>query len=67
MNAFRISLKWARIQPKKDEWNQEAIDHYKKMLRSMGKVGLTRIVTLNHFTLPLWIFTPPNTITKNIV
>ena len=40
MNAFRISLEWARIQPKKDEWNQEAIDHYKKMLRAMGKVGL---------------------------
>ena len=32
MNAFRISLEWARIQPKKDQWNQEAMDHYKKML-----------------------------------
>ena len=30
MNAFRISLEWARIQPRKDQWNQEAIDHYKK-------------------------------------
>ncbi|MBV9178996.1 MAG: glycoside hydrolase family 1 protein [Nitrososphaeraceae archaeon] len=67
MNAFRISLEWARIQPKKDQWNQEALDHYKKMLRSMRKGGLTPIVTLNHFTLPLWVLTPPDKITKNIV
>jgi beta-glucosidase/6-phospho-beta-glucosidase/beta-galactosidase len=67
MNAFRISLEWARIQPKKDQWNQEALDYYKKMLSSMRKAGLIPIVTLNHFTLPLWVLTPPNTLTKNIV
>jgi beta-glucosidase/6-phospho-beta-glucosidase/beta-galactosidase len=55
------------IFPKKDEWNQEAIEHYKKMLRSMRGPGLTPIVTLNHFTLPLWVLTPPNRITKNIL
>jgi beta-glucosidase len=67
MNAFRISLEWARIQPEKDQWNREALDHYKKMLISMRKSGLIPIVTLNHFTLPLWILTPPVNITKNIV
>ena len=67
MNAFRISLEWARIQPKRDQWDQEAIEYYKKMLRSMREAGLTPIVTLNHFTLPLWVLTPPNRITKNIV
>lgn len=44
--------------------NQEALDHYKKMLRSMRKEGLTPIVTLNHFTLPL---TPPDKIYKKII
>jgi beta-glucosidase/6-phospho-beta-glucosidase/beta-galactosidase len=67
MNAFRISLEWARIQPKQDRWNHEALDDYKKMLRSMRRVGLIPIVTLNHFTLPLWVLTPPNSIAKNIV
>jgi beta-glucosidase len=67
MNAFRISLEWARIQPRKDQWNQEVIDHYKKMLTSMRKSGLIPIVTLNHFTLPLWVLTPPVNITKNII
>jgi beta-glucosidase len=67
MNAFRISLEWSRIQPRRDQWNQEAIDHYKKILTSMRKSGLIPIVTLNHFTLPLWVLTPPTNITKNIV
>jgi beta-glucosidase len=67
MNAFRISLEWARVQPRKDQWNQEAIDHYKKMLTSMRKSDLIPIVTLNHFTLPLWVLTPPLNITKNII
>jgi beta-glucosidase len=67
MNAFRISLEWARIQPKKDQWNQEVLDHYKKMLNSMRNSGLIPIVTLNHFTLPLWVLTPPVNIAKNIV
>jgi beta-glucosidase len=67
INSFRISLEWSRIEPQKDEWNQEAIDHYKEMIRTMRKNGLTPIVTLNHFTLPLWVLTPPIKFKKNIV
>ena len=59
LNAFRISLEWARIQPRKNEWDLEAIDHYKQMIRSMRERNLTPVVALNHFTLPLWISTPP--------
>jgi beta-glucosidase/6-phospho-beta-glucosidase/beta-galactosidase len=33
----------------------------------MRNVGLIPIVTLNHFTLPLWVLTPPDSIAKNIV
>jgi beta-glucosidase/6-phospho-beta-glucosidase/beta-galactosidase len=33
----------------------------------MRKSGLIPIVTLNHFTLPLWILTHPTRITKIIV
>ena len=33
LNAFRMSIEWARIEPEKDHWDQVAIDHYK------GNVG----------------------------
>jgi len=64
MNAFRISIEWARIQPQKDLWDHEAIDHYKQMIRSMINRGLTPVVTLNHLTLPQWVLTPPNSFIK---
>jgi beta-glucosidase len=66
MNAFRIGIEWARIEPEKNEWNQVAIDHYKQMVRSMTEGGLTPVITLNHLTLPLWVLTPPSKFTKKI-
>jgi beta-glucosidase len=64
MNAFRIGIEWSRVEPENDNWNYEAIQHYKQMISSMRERGLTPIVTLNHFTLPLWVLTPPTTFTK---
>lgn len=66
LNTFRISLEWARIEPEKNQWNQEVIDHYKEMVKAMVERGLKPIITLNHLTLPLWISTPPTEFTKNI-
>jgi beta-glucosidase len=66
MNAFRIAIEWARIEPEKGRWDQDAIDHYKQMIRSMRERGLTPVITLNHLTLPLWILTPPSRFTKKI-
>lgn len=59
MNSFRIGLEWSRIEPQKGVWNQTAINDYKDMIKSMRQKGLTPIVTLNHFTLPSWVLTPP--------
>ncbi len=64
LNAFRLGLEWARIQPAEGEWNEQAINHYKQMILSMRKRSLEPIVTLNHVTLPLWILTPPITFKK---
>lgn len=66
MNAFRISLEWARIEPKKNVWNHTDINHYKDIIRAMRERGLTPVVTLNHLTLPLWVLTPPIEFTKKL-
>ncbi len=50
MNAFRIGIECARIEPEKDQWDQGVIDHYKRMVRSMTERGyldnLTKILLL---------------------
>ena len=66
MNAFRIGIEWARIEPQRDQWDQHAIDHYRQMVRSMIERGLMPIITLNHLTLPLWVLTPPSKFTKKL-
>lgn len=55
MNAFRISIEWSRIEPLENQWNSVAVEHYRKVLKRMKELGLNRMVTLHHFTLPQWL------------
>lgn len=64
LNAFRIGIEWARIEPERGHWDQEAIEHYKEMIKAMRIRGLMPVITLNHITLPRWVLTPPSNFTK---
>ncbi len=54
-NAHRLSVEWSRIQPEPDRWDEGALDHYRQMVRGLRERGMTPMVTLHHFTDPLWI------------
>jgi beta-glucosidase/6-phospho-beta-glucosidase/beta-galactosidase len=66
LNTFRIGIEWARIEPERGQWDQDAIEHYKEMIRAMRERSLMPVITLNHATLPLWVLTPPSNFTKRI-
>ncbi|MBU1871859.1 MAG: family 1 glycosylhydrolase, partial [Candidatus Omnitrophica bacterium] len=53
-NAQRISLEWSRIEPQENQFNQEEIEHYRKVLLSLKARGIKAVLTLHHFTNPLW-------------
>ena len=53
--AHRFSVEWSRIQPAPDKWDESALDKYRLMLRGLRERGLTAMVTLHHFTDPLWL------------
>ncbi len=53
-NAFRFSLEWARIHPVPDRFNEEELRHYRAVLDSVEANGLVPVLTLHHFTNPLW-------------
>jgi len=55
-NAHRLSIEWSRVQPAPDKWDQDALEYYRQMLKGMHKLGLKPMVTLHHFTDPLWIY-----------
>lgn len=54
MNAFRFGIEWARIEPEEGVWDAQEIDHYRTYLRELKKRDITPVVTLFHFTLPVW-------------
>jgi beta-glucosidase len=54
MNALRFGLEWSRIEPNEGAWSVEAITYYKNYIKELRKRGIEPIVTLFHFTLPVW-------------
>lgn len=54
VNALRLSLEWSRIEPKKGQWDQAALDRYRVMLAGLRDRGIRPFVTLHHFTNPIW-------------
>ena len=51
---YRFSLEWSRIEPEIGTWNQEAIDWYSDLVDQLLHNGIQPMVTLHHFTNPLW-------------
>jgi beta-glucosidase len=54
INAFRISIAWDRVQPKKGQWDELAIATYQKIIKTLRDHQIEPIVVLNHYTIPQW-------------
>lgn len=55
LNAYRFSIEWARIEPEEGKFDEKEVDHYRSVLECCLKYNITPIVTMHHFTSPLWL------------
>jgi beta-glucosidase len=55
LNALRVSIEWSRVEPESGEFSREALAHYRDMMRGLRQRGIEPLVTLHHFTDPLWL------------
>ncbi len=55
LNAYRFSIEWARIEPEEGKYDEKEVEHYRKVLECCHKHHITPIVTMMHFTSPVWI------------
>jgi len=55
LGAYRFSLEWSRIEPAEGEWSRAALEHYRRQCARCHELGLSPVVTLNHFTVPRWL------------
>lgn len=54
-NAHRLGLEWSRLQKEEDIWDMSEWDHYKEVLDELLNLGIEPVLTLHHFTLPIWL------------
>ena len=54
-NAHRFSIEWSRIEPEEGRWDYAEVDHYRRVLESLHSHGMTPLVTLYHWTNPMWV------------
>ena len=54
-NSHRLSIEWSRVQPSPDRWDEDALNHYRQMIRGLKERGMEPMVTLHHFSNPLWL------------
>ncbi|HKF16149.1 MAG TPA: family 1 glycosylhydrolase [Candidatus Dormibacteraeota bacterium] len=53
-NAHRLSVEWSRIEPAAGEFDLAQIEHYRQVLLELRHQGMAPMVTLHHFTSPIW-------------
>lgn len=55
LNAYRFSVEWARIEPEEGMFDDNEIEHYRKVIACCRENHIEPIVTLMHFTSPVWL------------
>ncbi|MBN2158933.1 MAG: family 1 glycosylhydrolase [Spirochaetes bacterium] len=55
VNAYRMGLEWSRIEPKEGRFDSATLDHYRDEILRLKKAGIEPMVTLHHFSNPLWM------------
>ena len=54
-NAHRLSLEWSRLEPERARFAEAEVRHYHEVLAALRRRGLAPVVTLHHFTNPVWV------------
>ena len=54
-NAYRLSIEWSRVEPVEGTWNEATWTRYVEWMHLLSRTGITPMVTLLHYTLPVWM------------
>ncbi len=53
-NAFRFSISWSRVEPRRGEFDEAALQRYRRFVDRLVELDLEPVVTLFHYTHPRW-------------
>lgn len=66
-NAYRMSIEWARIEPEEGKYDNEALEHYREEIIKLKENNICPMVTLHHFSNPLWLEKKGGWVNKNSI
>lgn len=58
VDSYRFSMDWARIEPERNVIDEEALAHYDALLDALVAAGIRPMVTIHHFSNPVWVDDP---------
>lgn len=53
-NCLRLSVEWSRVEPEEGKFSSQEINHYIEVIDSLRERNIEPVVTLHHFTNPIW-------------
>jgi beta-glucosidase len=61
LDSYRFSMEWARIEPQRDVIDEAALAHYDEVVDTLLAAGIRPMITLHHFSNPVWVDDPRDT------
>lgn len=54
MQIYRLGIEWSRIEPRRGEFDAAVTERYREEIKYLKERGIRPLLTLHHFTHPLW-------------
>ena len=56
INTFRISISWARVEPRRGVFSASGLRFYDRVFAWMAQFHIQPLITLNHWDYPMWVY-----------
>ena len=56
LKSYRFSISWSRVIPEEGKVNPEGIAYYSGLVDALLENGITPMITLYHWDLPMWVY-----------
>lgn len=58
VDLYRFGIEWARVEPVRGQYDEEALAHYDRFIDALVEAGIRPMITLHHFSNPVWVDDP---------
>ncbi len=67
IKSYRFSLAWTRIITENNTVNEKGVEFYNNLINLLIKNGITPMVTLYHWDMPVWVYKKGGFLNRDIV